>query len=80
MFLCFVDFDKAFDTVKYEEVVKILKNTGMDGKDTRLVSNLYWNQKAAVRIEDEITDWTEMRDGVRQGWVLSPDLFSLYSK
>ena len=52
----------------------------MDGKDTRLIGNLYWNQKAAVRIENEVTDWTEIKRGVRQGCVLSPDLFSLYSQ
>ena len=80
VFLCFVDFEKAFETVKHEELVKILESTGKDGKDTRLIGNLYWNQKAAVRIENEVTDWTEMKRGVRQGCVLSPDLFSLYSQ
>ena len=80
VFLCFVDFEKAFDTVEHEELVKILESTGMDGKDTRLIGNLHWNQKAAVRIENEVTDWTEIKRGVRQGCVLSPDLFSLYSQ
>ena len=61
VFLCFVDSEKAFDTVKHEELVNILESTGMDGKDTRLIGNLYWNQKAAVRIENEVTDWTEMK-------------------
>ena len=80
VFLCFMDFEKAFDSVKHEELIKILEGTGMDGKDTRLISNLYWNQKAAVRIENDVTDWAEIKRGARQGCVLSPDLFSLYSQ
>ena len=80
VYLCFVDSEKAFDTVKHEELVNILKSTGMDGKDTRLIGNLYWNQKAAVRIENKVTDRTEIKRGVRQGCVLSPDFFSLYSQ
>ena len=68
-----MDFEKAVDTVKHEELVKILESTGMDGKDTRLIGNLYWNQKAAVRIENEVTHWTEIKRRARQGCVLSPD-------
>ena len=45
VFLCFVDSEKAFDTVKHDELVNSLESTGMDGKDTRLIGNLYWNQK-----------------------------------
>ena len=47
--------------------------TGVDEKDTRLISNLHWNQKAAARVGD---DWVEIKRDVRLGSVLSPDLFS----
>ena len=80
VFLCSVDFEKPFDTMKHQKFVKILESTGIDGKDTRLFSNLYWNQKAAVRIENEVTGWIEIKRGVRQGCLLSRDLFSLYSQ
>ena len=52
----------------------------MNEKDTRMKNNLYWNQKAAVKIEGEIRDWVEIRREVKQGCVLSPELFSLYSQ
>ncbi|GFR62355.1 LINE-1 retrotransposable element ORF2 protein [Elysia marginata] len=42
--------------------------------------NLYWEQVAAIRIDGEYTDFTEIKRGVRQGCVLSPDLFNLYSE
>ena len=46
----------------------------------RLIQNLYWNQKVALKVGDELSEWQEIRRGVRQGCVLSPDLFNIYSK
>ena len=65
VFMCFEDFEKALDTVKHEEMIKILNDIGVDEKDTRMISTLYWNQKAAVRVGDEKADWIEIKRGVR---------------
>ena len=43
------------------------------------IRNLYWEQTAAKRVENQLSDWIEIKRGVRQGCVLLPDLFSLYS-
>ena len=48
--------------------------------DVRFLTNLYWEQKAVVKIGDDRSDWIKIEKGVRQGCVLSPDLFSLYSQ
>ena len=80
LYVCFIDYEKAFDTVKHGEIVKMLEDIGVDGKDVRLVKNLYWNQRAAVKIEDECSEFVEVKRGVRQGCVMSPDLFSLYGE
>ena len=32
MYLCFIDNEKAFDRVKREDLLEILKGTGVDGK------------------------------------------------
>ena len=80
VYLCSVEIEKVFDTVKHEEIVKVLKKTVMDGKDTKLTRNLYWNKKFAVRVDNEMKHWIEVRRGVSQSYLLSPDLFSLYSQ
>ena len=41
---------------------------------------LHWNQIATVQIGHEQTEWIEIKQGVRQEFVLSPDLFNLYSQ
>ena len=46
LFLCFIDYSKAFDKVKHEELMRILEEIDIDGKDLRIVRNLYRDQYA----------------------------------
>lgn len=79
VFACFVDFEKAFDKVKHTELINILQKIGVDTKDIRIIRNLYWNQNARVKIGDRLTNRLDIQRGVRQGCILSPTLFNLYS-
>ena len=47
---------------------------------TCLLRNLYAGQEATVRTGHGITDWFQVRKGVRQGCILSPCLFNLYAE
>ena len=75
-----LNFDPLIIMVRHEDLIRILQGIGLDDKDIRLLSNLYWDQKSAVKIEDVKTEWVDIRRGVRQECVLSPDLFSLYGQ
>ncbi|RUS80916.1 hypothetical protein EGW08_011328 [Elysia chlorotica] len=55
------------------------EKVGIDGKTIQLIANLYWHQKAAIRIQGELSDYTPIKRGVRQGCVLSPYLFNIYT-
>ena len=78
--MCFIDYTEAFDKVRHETLMDILQKLDIDGKDLRLLRNLYWDQMAAVRIEGQVSDWKNIRRGVRQDCVMSPDLFNIYSE
>ena len=52
VFICFVDFEKAFDRVDWVKMMDILKKIGVDWRDRRMISDLYMGQTAAVRIAD----------------------------
>lgn len=80
VFACLIDYQKAFDRVKHDKMIDILKNTGIDSKDLKIITNLYWNQTAVLKIEGEHTDEVKILRGVRQGCILSPILFNLYSE
>ena len=80
VFACFIDYEKAFDTVNHEKFIDILSELGLDERDIRIIANLYWNQTATIRVEGEISEEVRILQGVRQGCVLSPLLFNLYSE
>ena len=80
MYICFIDYAKAFDRVKHEKLIDCLKDIGLDGKDIRVITNLYWHQKAAIRVDSDISEYTPIQRGVRQGCVLTPILFNIYTE
>lgn len=80
VYISFVDYTKAFDNVRHDQLIKTLQNVGIDYKDIRIVANLYWNQSARIKIGKSCTENIEIRKGVRQGCILSPLLFNIYSE
>ena len=80
LYAVFIDYEKAFDRVKQHEIMKDLEQIGVDQKDRWLLETLYWEQVAAVSIDGDLSEWINIKRGVRQGCVLSPDLFSLYTE
>ena len=56
---------------------KILKEMGIPGHLTCLLSNLYAGQEATVRAGQGTTDWLQCGKGVRQGCILSPCLLNI---
>ena len=77
-FVCFVDAKKAFDTVQRDCLWFKLIALGIDGKILKAVQSLYENVNCAIRINDYLTPFIEVRQGVKQGCKLSPTLFALY--
>ena len=71
---------KAFDCVDHNKLWKILKEMGIPDHLTWLLSNLYGGQEAIVRTRHGTTDWFQIGRGVRQGCILSPCLFNLYTE
>jgi len=80
VYICFVDFEKAFDRVNWVKMMTILKHIGIDIRDRRLIWNLYSKQSAVIKVGDELSDDCQIGRGVRQGCCLSPILFSIYAE
>ena len=80
IFICFIDYKKAFDCVDLERMWITLKDMGVPLHLIILLKNLYANQEATVRTEFGETDKINIGKGVRQGCILSPILFNIYAE
>ena len=80
VYLCFVGYQKAFDRVRHDKLLEVMEKAGIPELERRLIINLYWKQQAAVRWDNEISRYVNIKSGVRQGCIISPILFNLYSE
>ena len=80
IYLCFIDYAKAFNCVDHKKLWKILKEMGIPDHLICLLRNLYSGQEATVRTGHGTTDWFQIGKGVCQGCILSPCLFNLYTE
>ena len=80
VFICFVDFEKAFDRVDWIKMFQILEKLHVDWRDRRLLQDLYMRQEAIVRIAGGDSEPGIIGRGVRQGCPISPLLFSIYAE
>ena len=79
IYFCFIDYAKAFDCVDHNKLWKILKEMGISDHLICLLRNLYAGQEATVRTGHGTIDWFQIGKRVRQGCILSPCLFNLYT-
>ena len=80
LYMCFIDYKKAFDCVDHERLWVVLSDMGVPVHLIVLLRRLYTNQEATVRTEFGETDNIDIGKGVRQGCILSPLLFNIRRK
>ena len=78
LYVCFVDFQKAFDSVDHKPLLQQLVTYGIKSNFLKVITSLYDKVKSCVRGNDSLTDIFPCKRGVRQGCPLSPVLFALY--
>lgn len=75
--IAFIDLDSAFDKVNWINMLKTLKNIGVNYRDRRIICNLYKNQQITIEIGTETTK-AKIKQEVRQGCPLSPTIFNIF--
>ena len=73
----FVDFKKAYDSVRREILINILIEFGMPRKLVRLIKMCLNETYSRVRVSKHLFDKSPIKNGLKQGEALSPLLFNL---
>ena len=74
----FIDFKAAFVTVWRNALWKMMRAINIDEKIVKIMENLYAETECAIIINGHLTEWFEVKVGVRQGCLLSPTLFNIF--
>ena len=77
IYLCFIDYAKAFDCADHDKLQKALREMGIPDHPASL---LYVGQEATVRILYGTTACFKIEKGVQHNCLLSPCLFHLYAE
>ena len=75
LYVAFVDFRRAFDTVNRDMMFYKLFTKKIDGKLVRLLHDMYKKTKAKIYVNGYLSDFLYDTLGVNQGGANSPDMF-----
>ena len=78
VYVCFIDFRKAYDTVPHGALFYKLRRYGVTGKTYAFLHRLYEASTLRIRIGDSLSEPIRLQRGLRQGCPLSPILFSIF--
>lgn len=78
VYACLLDASKAFDRIAYCTLFDVLLTKGICPVIIRFLYHLYLNQTAVIRWGNEVSESFQVDNGVKQGGVLSPVLFTVY--
>lgn len=76
--LIFLDIEKAFDTVWINGLVSKMISLGFDKSICRYILNFATKRKFAVKINEHISEYYDIPNGLPQGGVFSPTGWAIY--
>jgi len=76
----FTDLEKAYDVVNKDVLLSKLHRYGISGRMFRFIHSFLSNRTFQVRLGSTLSSTKRLENGIPQGSVLSPILFSLNDK
>ena len=79
VYACVMDMTKAFDLVRHSKLFEVLKGKSIPDIYIRILLVMYEKQEANVRWNGTLSEKFSIKNGVKQGAVLSPRLYCVYT-
>ena len=77
LYLLFIDFEKAFDSINRNSMWRVLQKYGIPRKIINIIKETYNKYRCRVIHDGKVTEPFSINSGVRQGCILSPTIFLL---
>ena len=77
LYKIFVDFERAFDSLKHTAIWQTLAERGVPSKLVNIIKELYNKSTCQVIHRNRKSEIIPVRNGVSQGWVLFTLLFNI---
>ena len=75
LYLTFIDFERAFDSLDRSVMWRILESYGLPKKFLKIIQTLYDGFAVNIEHNGQLSEPVEITAGVRQGCIISPTLF-----
>lgn len=73
-----MDAEKAFDSVKWEFLFKVMKRFNFHERFIKTIKTLYTNPIARIKVNGSLSNVINLERGCRQGCSVSPLLFAIF--
>ena len=78
-YMAFLDAKAAFDVVVHPNLMRKLYNSGVTGREWLLINSLHQDSLTSIKWLGELSPTYVNQQGVRQGGVLSADMYKVYN-
>jgi hypothetical protein len=77
LYVAFMDFRKCYDTINRSILWSVLSKSGIQGKMLMALKGIYSSVQSCVLCNGGLSEYFQCLQGLKQGCILSPEIFSL---
>ena len=74
----YTDYEKAFDKVPHERLVKKIASFGLPQQTVRWMEAFLSGRQYRVKVNSKYSNWYQVKSGIPQGSVLGPLMFIMF--